>query len=128
MTPGKSDWRLDTSGVGATNDAGFWVAVHQRTGSLELQFGSDDNAQLPLDVLCSLFGKAGLRVVPHTPGYDDLPTWEELQDVRTWIMVGCPAAYRDIDPRVMAQRLWKLKEGLPKHGPIYAWGPDERKA
>lgn len=60
--------------------------------------------------------------------YDDLPTWEELQDVRMWIMAGCPAAYREIDPRLMVRRLWKLMEGLPHHLAIYAWGSDEWKA
>lgn len=63
------------------------------------------------------------------PGrFDDLPTWEELQTVRGWIMAGCPAGHRDYDPRAMVLLLWKLMEGLPHHLPIYAWGSDEWKA
>jgi hypothetical protein len=63
------------------------------------------------------------------PGkYDDLPTWEELCDVRTWIMMGCPAAHREIDPRVMVNLLLKLIKGLPAHLPIYAWGSPEWRA
>jgi len=63
-----------------------------------------------------------------TKSYDNLPTWEELRDVRTWIMMGCPAAFRDLDPREMVKRLWKLMEGLPSHLPIYAWGAPEWRA
>jgi hypothetical protein len=63
MTSSKNEWRLEASGVGATNDEGFWVGVHRRTGNLELQFGCDDNAQLPLEVLRALLSKAGLRIL-----------------------------------------------------------------
>lgn len=60
--------------------------------------------------------------------YDDLPTWQELVQMRGWIMAGCPIGHRESDPRAMVRLLWKLMEGLPHHLPIYAWGSDEWKA
>ena len=64
------------------------------------------------------------------PGkYDNLPTWEELLDVRDWLGAGCPAAWhREPGPEVIVKRLWKLIEGLPKHLPIYAYASPEWRA
>ena len=60
--------------------------------------------------------------------YDNIPTWEEMQDLRMWVMAGCPAGTPTHDAGLMVRRLWKLMEGLPKHVPIYAWGSDEWRA
>lgn len=65
-----------------------------------------------------------------TGPYDDLPTWEELCELRTWVMRGCPAGglQTDADAGRMVRRLWKLIEALPHHLPHYAYGTDEWKA
>jgi hypothetical protein len=60
--------------------------------------------------------------------YSNIPTWGDMQLIRSWIDAGCPVAHRNHDARACVLLLHKLMEGIPKHIPIYCWGDPEWKA
>lgn len=63
--------------------------------------------------------------------YDDLPTWEELRELTSWVHNGCPPVpgrITQVEPARAFRSLLKLLNGLPHHLPHYAYGTDEWRA
>lgn len=60
--------------------------------------------------------------------YEDLPTWEELVQLTSWVGQGCPVAKRDYDTRAAVELLYSLLNALPRHLPHYAYGSPEWRA
>jgi len=55
----------------------------------------------------------------------DLPHPADIQDARSWLFQGAPAAHRDYDAAEMVKILIELVEALPAHHKVYCWGTHE---
>jgi hypothetical protein len=71
-------WKGSPRG-GFGSDTGFWVGIGERSTDIKLQFGSDDNIQLPLTVIRALLGTHDVHVMNRFE-YSELVMWKTVAE------------------------------------------------